>query len=364
MNEENNHKKRNGVIDLLKILATFCIIMHHYQQRTGAQGKILIFWDDPHFYFGYLVELFFIISGIVIWPEIEKIRIGNSFKDFFLKRYLRFLPTVALSVICYEILLVIYRIKIGTDLVGSEINWGGTLIAALSLQCWGFPNPTINNPVWYVSVLLLCYIILFIIIFISKKFRVLRFEYLCFFMIIVGGIIITNEWEYPLLNLYTGRGFYAFFTGVLLYELMRSWKCWLRYLITGIVTLGITLALIFLPDITKAGTVNWYGTNIILVFLYYPAMLLFLDNPLTVTLLSRSWIAFLAKISFGAFVWHHVIHTAFVVWMVVSGRYYDVSAPVIVGTMLCMDYLAGILIYFCSKRVFYDHRSTHKDMNA
>ncbi len=40
------------------------IIFHHYQQGSGAVYKYINFWGGGGFYFGYLVELFFILSGI------------------------------------------------------------------------------------------------------------------------------------------------------------------------------------------------------------------------------------------------------------------------------------------------------------
>ena len=43
---------------------------------------------------------------------------------------------------CYEVLLVVFRDQTGSAFAGSEINWGGALVAALSLQNWVFPNPT------------------------------------------------------------------------------------------------------------------------------------------------------------------------------------------------------------------------------
>ena len=56
-------KKRDYSLDLLRIFATTIIIFHHYQQGSGAVYKYINFWGGG-FYFGYLVELFFILSGI------------------------------------------------------------------------------------------------------------------------------------------------------------------------------------------------------------------------------------------------------------------------------------------------------------
>ncbi|MCR5118892.1 MAG: hypothetical protein K6B44_04650, partial [Lachnospiraceae bacterium] len=76
------NSKRDGVLDLMKIVATLCIVLHHYQQLTGAKWQGFNFWEDEHFYFGYLVELFFLISGIVSYADIEKIRKGKTLGSY------------------------------------------------------------------------------------------------------------------------------------------------------------------------------------------------------------------------------------------------------------------------------------------
>ena len=56
--------KRIYTLDVVKILASICIIFHHYQGEFGVQFSHFNF-HNGRFYFGYLVELFFIISGFL-----------------------------------------------------------------------------------------------------------------------------------------------------------------------------------------------------------------------------------------------------------------------------------------------------------
>lgn len=80
-------EQREYSLDLLKILATIMIVFHHYQQ-----GEEVVFshWNffNGKFYFGWLVELFFMLSGYFMFRYVEKIQNGLSFKQFYLKRYL------------------------------------------------------------------------------------------------------------------------------------------------------------------------------------------------------------------------------------------------------------------------------------
>lgn len=67
-------KSRNIVLDTLKILATSFIVCHHYQQILEIKfSKFNFFYGK--FYFGWFVELFFVLSGFFMYKYIEKIMV-------------------------------------------------------------------------------------------------------------------------------------------------------------------------------------------------------------------------------------------------------------------------------------------------
>lgn len=68
--------KRNSAMDCLRILATVLIVFHHYQQFTGAQFTYIDFWTGS-FYFGWLVEFFFVMSGYFTDKYVLKIFEGG-----------------------------------------------------------------------------------------------------------------------------------------------------------------------------------------------------------------------------------------------------------------------------------------------
>lgn len=100
-------KKRNYGLDFLKIVATILIVFHHYQQILNIEFKGINFYGRK-FYFGYLVEFFFLVSGFLMFNYIEKIKVGLTFKDFFIRRIIRLMPLIIIAAISYEILLYIY----------------------------------------------------------------------------------------------------------------------------------------------------------------------------------------------------------------------------------------------------------------
>lgn len=130
-------ERREYSLDVIKIIATILIVFHHYQQVTGAMFSVINFWDGK-FYFGYIVELFFVLSGYFMWRYVDRINATYSFKCFILKKMQRLLPLVAIGAVVYEILLIIYQILYGQQWLGIQVTLWGTVIDALGIQDgWG-----------------------------------------------------------------------------------------------------------------------------------------------------------------------------------------------------------------------------------
>ncbi len=69
--------KRVYSLDALKIIAATLIVFHHYQQFTETEFKYINFYSGS-FYFGRLVELFFLLSGFFTYQYIKKIYGGGG----------------------------------------------------------------------------------------------------------------------------------------------------------------------------------------------------------------------------------------------------------------------------------------------
>ena len=79
----------------------------------------------------------------------------------------------------------------------------------------------INNPAWYLCVLLICYIFVYFLLWISKKLNVSS-EYAWFFMVVLGISVSTYKLNMPFLNNATGRGYASFFVGMILYKIFMK----------------------------------------------------------------------------------------------------------------------------------------------
>ena len=62
-------KKRNVAIDLLRVIAATLIVLHHYQQGVDITFEHIKFYGGT-FNFAYLVELFFLISGVMVYKSV------------------------------------------------------------------------------------------------------------------------------------------------------------------------------------------------------------------------------------------------------------------------------------------------------
>ncbi|WP_315280855.1 acyltransferase [Fusobacterium hwasookii] len=291
-------KARNNSLDFLKIIATILIVFHHYQQALNVKFTQINFFGGK-FYFGYLVELFFLISGFLMFNYIEKIKQGLNFESFFINRVKRFLPLVAIAAILYECLIYFYFRIFGEKFLEQGLNFFGTIISILGIQAgWSFENPMINNPTWYISVLILCYILFYI----STKISILKkinCVYLYVILIFLGLSIQKNNTNLAFLNYYTARGYYSFFFGVLFSIYFNNYK--IRKFVK---ILSIFLVIFITYSIVAHYSIVEKNIKYTLTFIYYPALIIIFNIDIIKKIYSSKLITKLAETSFNVYVWH------------------------------------------------------------
>ena len=212
-------ESRKILPDILRVVLTACVLFHHYQQLTGTFFYRGINFYGGKFYFGYIVEVFFLMSGFFMVPYVAKIRDKMSFPVFFGKRLIRLLPSMIAATIFYDIALFFYvRLCNGTLRYPTDINVFGSIVTALGLGSWSITKDFEINPIcWYVSVLLLCYILMYIFVFLSKITKIPTGIMLSIPMI--AGVVITHVTEFsviPFLSTRIARGYIHFFGGLLI----------------------------------------------------------------------------------------------------------------------------------------------------
>ena len=333
-------KKRNYSLDFFKIIATILIVFHHYQQILSIEfGEINLYGGK--FYFGYLVEFFFLISGFLMFNYIERIKEGLTFKEFFLRRIIRLMPLIIIGAISYEILLYIYPKIFGDYFYNLKPDFWGLIISMLGIQAgWTFENPMINNPMWYISVLLLCYILFYILtkISISKKYN---YIYFYIFFIFLGLSIQKNGTDLAFFNSYTARGFYAFFFGLVFSILFNNYK------IGKLIKILSIFLLIFITYlILKHYYVIEKSINYTLTFIYYPILIIIFNFDIIKRILSSKIIGKIGEISFNVYVWHG----GFILLLSIINKYYSFNInfasykTMIIFTIIL--YIFGVISYY------------------
>ncbi len=288
-------KERDYALDVLKIIGTILIVLHHYELSFDLHFDRINFGDGK-FYFGYVVELFFIISGYFTFSSIRKIREGLNFDRFFSGKVLRLLPVAAISTLVYSLMYLIAG-------RGNNFHIWKVLLTCTGMQVGGpFYEMFTNSHLWYVSVLLICYAVFFMAIRLSQRLKI-NWRYACFFMILVGASACARAYDLPYINANAGRGYMAFFTGVFLACALREHqlKRWVVWMCLAVVVL-FSVVLIFFFDWAE------YGLNYLLTFMYYPALIVVAESKFVQKILRWPFIGTMGAISFNVYVWHFEIN--------------------------------------------------------
>lgn len=301
-------KSRNQMFDILKFMCSLLIVYHHLQMEIGGELKYVNF-SGGAFYFGFLVELYFIISGFLMYQYIKRIQDGLSFKDFFKRRFFRYTPIVTISVISFNIIGYTTNSIIGyPQFILSDVFT--SLITCLSIQTgWCFNldfSGLTNYALWYISVLQLCYILFYVLTYIATKMKI-NYKYLYFIVIILGICFRSYKLSIPLVNFKLCRGYYSFFFGILFAEFIKKYSFYnikLKFASFLIIITGVLLG-IYGRDYLGDGGFDGHFIYL-LTFIFYPSIIYFISSlkKLREYIDKSRFIKNLGDISFTIYVFH------------------------------------------------------------
>ena len=296
------NSNRNYALDALKIAATILIVFHHYQQLTNATFASGVNYFGGWFYFGMLVELFFLISGYLMHRYISVIQEGKmTLKQWYLKRSARLLPMVSVSVVVFEAAVFIHRLLCSGGVCHSDktIDIFGSIVTAIGLQSIGvFDNPKINNPTWYISVLLLVYVVFFIATKLAKRLACSHL-YIYIFIVLLSCGIRKDGIALPFLTGHTTRGYACFFYGLLLAEYVHRYGVSTKLAIADIFMLvTLTCLMLFKKEFVTQGL--WY----LMSFVFFPGLVLLTETDLAKRFFRHSFWGTMGQISFNTYIWH------------------------------------------------------------
>lgn len=293
-------------LDVVKIVSAVLIVFHHYQQITGAQFKGINFWmPQSYTYWGYLVELFFMVSGYLAGSS-EPANEKKSPAISFLHKWFRLWPPAFIATLCYCLLSWTYRFLHHAWWKGSALGLKNAITSLLLIQPGVILSNGVsgaNNPIWYLCVLWQCYAAFYLIRWIRQgtDFKINRI-WLDITFFAAGLLILIVRVELPFFNTVTARGYTAFFLGAILAKVFSKRYSRILSSCGAIVALAVIAAWYF--RIGKMGS-DMFFTWLILVLIFYPALLGWgLHHKTIFKVMPDSIINFFAGVSFEMYLWH------------------------------------------------------------
>lgn len=258
--------KRIKSLDILKFIMAILIVFHHYQQNTGMRGQSVNFYEGT-IYWGTLVEMFFIISGFLSAAGIKRIE-QKDFKSFITEKILRIYPMAMLSILAMTAAGFVYVVVWGKWYGGVRITLWKLWNSLLMTVTGGAVNDGtgINGALWYLCVLMYCYVIMYFIIWFCNR-KDINSIYGFAIMSILGLSVLQYEIKLPFLNEYTGRGYSSFFLGMLLFYIWSAVKHKI------LVVYSCTVLLICL--VVYFGAYSLFAANMreMMTYIIFPAVL-------------------------------------------------------------------------------------------
>lgn len=347
-----NITDRMYAYDFLKIIATIFIMCHHYQQAFVVHFPSFIDFYGGRIYWGYLVELFFLLSGWGIARKLEVSPIGSSIKDhliFLVGRYRRLIPMVLLASVCEFIITRSYY-----DMYGEYVSWQtiytyyDIFLNVVGLAVGTFYHYfylCIDSPLWYVNVLLMCYCILCAELYVSRRMGWdKRFFFAATF--IVGALYATiinrlSPPYVPFFNMYISRGYMGFFGGLLLYDFMKKHTINAKYF--RFMPAMFVLGLLFIGSGTRMFTRVSY---LFLDVVFWPTVIIYFSQRHINEHFNRWYVSLLVKASFAMY----ALHAPFMDAVKFGERYFGVSIEksclMTMYIYVCCMILVGLMAWY------------------
>ena len=353
--------QREKIVSISGLRGFSCIIIMLYHYRFILVNNGIGIMNYGH----YFVEVFVTISGFLMAYNYRNRISGMNFMDFFIKRYLKIMPLYWITEIC-----VYAAVILATVLSGEKYSWKPVqIILELSgfyTGWFGQAQPPVNNPLWTVCSLLLCYVLYYIICRVSNSRKAVYTGLIV--TLIVAGVIALNS---PIVKAgYVSiigsedsiRCIISFLMGLLLYELYEKVSNQQGKVISYTLMVVFAVIVIMFDNLQKLGiadienVISW-----IVIFLFCPLILysaIFI-NPIKYVF-SRGVFLLIGTLSMDIYVWHWVVRIylgsrpfyldqeTWSGWMilviasiVVSALSYYVLMPVIYRVMEKIRYLAS-----------------------
>ena len=337
--------KRNNALDAVKVMATTLILFHHHQQVAGGTWPgFAVFFGNEFFYWGMMVELFFVISGFFAYRTLADADL--PFGAYLGKKCSRLLPVAAVSTSVYCVLTYVHYLLKGKPWVFKDLpDVFGLIVSCLGLQKgFGFDGARLNNPTWFISVLLMCYICFYLIAYLAKKHH-WKLEWILLMVIVITQNLLQKDCIAPFFRLDSLRGYQCFALGMLLGGFVAAYR--VHQPLAGLCTVVMAVCIgfwIFAPAFIE--------TRGSFVFLFCPALILLAQTKTAQKMFHHSTWGTLSAISFNVYVWHSTLQALLALIMP------QIAFSQTIGGMLLFTLIAwfiGTLSHYFIERPLNNH---------
>lgn len=291
-----NKSLRLGSLDFVKFIAAILIVFHHFQGDFAYADPYMKF-SGGQVFFGYIVELFFMISGFLVGTKNTQNQ-NIPFGSFIGARLKRLIPMATYSTVVFMILVVIYKAFFDVWYCCAPLSPIMILKALTLVYCGGaftYQNIEPNCILWYLCVLIICFAVYWIVLYVAKKLKVSS-RFLFAAVIFLGISVYNYPINFPFANTLVARGYISFFTGVVLVELIAKFGKKIVSRISAAVLVMLVLYGFYDIELLFGTGVDQQFT---LVFIVYPAIIGFLVNtPSLDVLFNNKPMQLLGNISF------------------------------------------------------------------
>lgn len=272
-------------LDVLRGLAAIAVVLYHYTfQYSQIIEPVNSYWFS--FKHGFLgVELFFIISGFVVFMTLEKCKTG---KDFIISRFSRLYPVywcAILLTVSASFLLPMKDHPLGLE----------TILFNFSMLQGYFYLPNVDGVYWSLNIELSFYFCMFIL---YKMNLLSKMEVILIFWLILSCLLsVAGKYEihifYAIYNVLVLQYIPLFAAGIIFYFIWKKQTISLLH--------GLMLCLCIVTQILHSGL----DTRLIAVTLYFIIFILGVFSKLT-WMVNRPLI-FFGNISYALYLIHQMI---------------------------------------------------------
>lgn len=316
-------------LDALRGVAALMVVLFHLTMVVPSYNMFLKFGKTG-------VDLFFILSGFVIFMSLQKVATG---KDFIINRVSRLYPTYWTSVIFSFLIIISYSLYKGNpNLKNDFIDFVGNM----TMFQFYLGIPDLDLPYWTLLVEMLFYISILFLFQLNILKYINAIGICCCAVVVIltqayHNVFAVQQLLYwiPLL-----RFIPLFLAGIVFYKIYTGQTGYYGY---AIILFCLCCQISFFPYInglTDYLTQTEYG---LVLFTYFTLFTLFINKKLMFIVNGPT--LFLGKISYALYLTHQYISLNFIIPFLVSKSHLDfwiiaffIDLPIVIGIATLITY--------------------------